>query len=576
MKKILRGIFLVLLAGAAAAPAFAMAAPGGEVIHNFNVTARVDKSSQVWIDETIDYDFGDLERHGIFRNIPIKYKTEYGGNQTLRISNIHVADNYGKAYKFTTSYSGSDLVIKIGDPDVTISGAHKYIISYTVEKALGYFKDFDEFYWNATGNGWDVPIESSTASIYLPEAIAKSDARIACYTGYVGDTQGCRIMVNDVEGKIGHVYFSNFGTLQPKQGLTVAVGFPKGLVAEPTVEQKILEFIRDNWAVAVPFIVFAFMFNLWWRKGKDPKGRGTIVPEYDAPDNLTPLEMSALRNQGMRPKDISAGIVSLAVQGYIKIEKIEKKVLLFPVTDYKLIKLKEPDEKLDPAMTFLLHSLFVSVREVELSDLKNKFYTNIPALKNLTMKAVIEKGFYVEEPSKTMLRYTKYSATFIIIMFVLAYFNFMNAVTAVSLIASGLIVTVFSHFMPKVTALGAVMKERIDGLKMYINVAEKDRINFHNAPAKNPELFEKLLPYAMVLGAEEAWAKQFEGILTTQPNWYNDTHMGAFNAALFAHNISGFSSAAVSSLSTAPGSRAGSGGGGFSGGGGGGGGGGSW
>jgi uncharacterized membrane protein len=120
------------------------------------------------------------------------------------------------------------------------------------------------------------------------------------------------------------------------------------------------------------------------------------------------------------------------------------------------------------------------------------------------------------------------------------------------------------------------VREQIQGLKRYIEVAEKDRINFHNAPEKKPELFEKLLPFAMVLGAEKAWAKQFEGIYSTPPSWYHGSSNSAFNAVLFTNNLSSFNAAATSSLTSAPKGGSGSGGGGFSGGGFGGGGGGSW
>ncbi len=130
--------------------------------------------------------------------------------------------------------------------------------------------------------------------------------------------------------------------------------------------------------------------------------------------------------------------------------------------------------------------------------------------------------------------------------------------------------------MHTVTPEGALMKEYIEGLKLYLQIAEKDRIRFNNAPEKSPELFEKLLPYAIVLNVEKAWAKEFEGIYDTPPSWYNDHTMRGFTLGALTTNLGDFTKTASSSLSSAPGSSSGSGGGGFSGGGGGGGGGGSW
>jgi uncharacterized membrane protein len=130
---------------------------------------------------------------------------------------------------------------------------------------------------------------------------------------------------------------------------------------------------------------------------------------------------------------------------------------------------------------------------------------------------------------------------------------------------------------------GVLAREHIRGLKEYLMLAEKERIKFHNAPEKNPELFEKLLPMAMVLGVEREWAAQFKDIYLTQPSWYEGGPTGlGFSSIIFVGNINSFASAThgaiVSSMGAAGGASGfgGGGGGGFSGGGFGGGGGGSW
>jgi uncharacterized membrane protein YgcG len=120
--------------------------------------------------------------------------------------------------------------------------------------------------------------------------------------------------------------------------------------------------------------------------------------------------------------------------------------------------------------------------------------------------------------------------------------------------------------------------QHLDGLKLYLGVAEKDRLAFHNAPEKNPQLFEKLLPYAIALGVEEAWAAAFKDILSQPPDWYHGSD--TFSASAFASSMHSFSTSAAASVASFPQSSgtgsSGSGGGGSSGGGGGGGGGGSW
>jgi len=154
-----------------------------------------------------------------------------------------------------------------------------------------------------------------------------------------------------------------------------------------------------------------------------------------------------------------------------------------------------------------------------------------------------------------------------------------GALGITSFAISGLLIIIFGLFMPAKTRKGALAKEHILGFKKYLSVAEKDRIEFHNAPKKNPERFEKLLPYAMALGVEEEWAKQFEGIYDKQPDWYGGPSAARFNALTLTRSLNSFSSSANSTLASKPSSASG-GGSGFSGGGSGGGfgggGGGSW
>ncbi len=154
----------------------------------------------------------------------------------------------------------------------------------------------------------------------------------------------------------------------------------------------------------------------------------------------------------------------------------------------------------------------------------------------------------------------------------------MGLMYGVAAFLSGMVFMGFGYFMPQRTQKGAIVREEVLGLKMYMETAEKDRINFHNAPEKNPAQFEKLLPYAMALGVEEQWAKQFEDITKSAPDWY-DGGGTSFSPVIFAHSMHDFSSANNATMVSTP-SSAGSGGSGFSGGGSGGGfgggGGGSW
>jgi uncharacterized membrane protein len=326
------------------------------------------------------------------------------------------------------------------------------------------------------------------------------------------------------------------------------------------------------------------MWNFWRKHGKDPAGRGTIVPEYEAPEKITPLEMSLLQNQVIQNKAISAHIIYLAEKGFLNITRIEEKKFIGTSVDYALTKMKKITEAENPVDQALLVALYhddsgdAPANTLKVSDLKNKFFMKLPMVKKAVIHSVITKGYYPADPQITIAKYIGLSLAVVLAAGGVGYFlGASGALFIASLGISFAIMAVFSALMPKVTPAGAVMKERILGLKNYIEVAEEARIKFHNAPEKNPQLFEKLLPYAMVLGVEKAWAKHFESIYMEPPQWYHGTMTGhAFNAVILTDSLSSFTTTAAATFSTAPGSHSGSGGGGFSGGGGGGGGGGSW
>ncbi|EKE06631.1 MAG: hypothetical protein ACD_18C00313G0001, partial [uncultured bacterium] len=141
---------------------------------------------------------------------------------------------------------------------------------------------------------------------------------------------------------------------------------------------------------------------------------------------------------------------------------------------------------------------------------------------------------------------------------------------------SGVIIILFAQVMSKRTRKGIKAKNYILGLKEYIRVAEKERIKFHNAPEKNPQTFEKFLPYAMVFGLEKEWAKQFEGIYMEEPAWYSGSDLATFSALSFVNELGNFGTVANTSFAQNSGASSGFSSGGFSGGGFGGGGGGSW
>ena len=566
-RKLIFGIFLL---GAFMCVGQAKAQGVGEHVDRFDSVIVVEPN-EFRVVETIQYAFGPGSHHGIFRDIPISYPTEFG-NKSVTLSNISVTNASTTPYPYTVSNLGRLLEVKIGDPNTLVSGKKTYIISYTIARAYGYFEAYDELYWNITGSEWKVSIFAGSTTIILPHKINVALLKASCYQGTYGSMQPCL----SIFGATTTTALVGFATKQPLavgEGLTVALSFPKEVVRQPTKLENFLQFLYDNPILALPVLVLGLMCALWYTRGRDPSGRGTIVPEYEAPEGLTPLELSTVLHQKAKTNDISSEIVYLATLGYIKITRLEEKGLLMTHTDYQLDRLKS-NEGLSILDRYLFVGLFGSKETVKLSDLKNVFYEKVPGIIESASQSVVTKGYFKKNPTSVRTWYFYVGGFAALLFFYLIPYGDLTVTAAGGL--SGIIIILFGLIMPRVTKKGAIMREQIKGLKMYMEVAEKDRIDFHNAPQKSPEIFEKLLPFAMILGVEKAWAKQFEGIYNQSPSWYSDPLHSGFRPVLFASDIRSFSTGAASTLASAPSGGSGSGGGGFSGGGFGGGGGGSW
>ncbi|MFH1946759.1 MAG: DUF2207 domain-containing protein [Candidatus Magasanikbacteria bacterium] len=317
------------------------------------------------------------------------------------------------------------------------------------------------------------------------------------------------------------------------------------------------------------------MFYLWWTRGRDPEGRGTVITQFDAPDKLSPLEIGTLIDEKANDGDLSAQLIYLATTGYLDITKVDSR------KDYILLKKKDlPDSAKEFDKEFFQKLFSNGKTQVQLSTLKYKFADTANKVRKLAYEALTKEGYFAGNPKKVRDFYIVLAIIIWIGSMIVA-FKIQNIPLVISSFIGCLIIFIFGFFMPARTKKGVLAREHILGLKTYLNVAEKDRINFHNAPEKEPKLFEKLLPFAMVLGVEEVWAKQFTGIYDQEPNWYH-SDIKSYSAVALANRLIDFKSVSTNNLTAVRSSggagvgRSGFGGGGFSGGGFGGGGGGSW
>ncbi len=551
-----------------------VAAQRSLAIKQFDARITVNTDGAVDVTEQITVAFSG-QWNGVYRTVPVKYRTPQGFSWTLRLEDIRATDGDGNALKVERSRERHYLKLKIWVPGAN-NATKTVVLHYQAVNGLRFFEDHDELYWNITGDEWDVPIEAVSARIDLPPAV--SGVRAIAFDGAYGSTsQNADVAIDGASVSVTMAQPLGF-----HEGVTAVVGWDKGVIPEPTSAERAAGFFASNWPLGLPILVFLGMYTLWRRVGRDPEER-PIGVRYDPPKGLTPAEAGTMIDESVDMRDITATIVDLAVHGYLKIEEKEEKVLfgLFKHQEYVFHRL-DPNpgaRALERHEEYVLAGMFEhGARTVELSDLEDEFYTHLPKIKNAAFDRLVARGLYRSRPDRVRL-WWKLGAVLLTIPTAV-----IGAVVGDNLglspvpfllgaVLSGAIVMIFGHLMPARTVAGARAYEDTRGFEEFLHRVESDRFA---RVVKTPEMFEKFLPYAMAFGVEAKWAKAFEDIYREPPTWYVGTNMSGFNSRTFSSRISALSTRAGSTMSSAPRSSGGSGfsGGGSSGGGGGGGGGG--
>lgn len=582
MKKFKLALASLILAVSLAMPGLAAAD-----VNDFTITAfdadqtltRNDKQGELRIVEKINVVFTD-NNHGILRALPDRYK-----NHSLQLKVNRVSSESGAPSEYTTYKQNGNTVLKIGSPSRTVTGMQSYTIDYTMRNVVSFYDDQAELYWDVNGNDWRQPFNNVTVRLHLPDDV-KLREQPTCYTGSFGSTErDCTITKSGstITATTNQIMYAG-------QNLTYVAAFESGYFSPATPLETIGEYSRQIIGFMVPFLVLGgTSLVTWWRRGRDAKGRGTIVPQYEAPNKLSPLAVETIMNFTATNRAITATIISLAIRGYIKIVETKKNKLFGEdQLEYSLELLKADYAQLDPQETKLMQALFPT-RTVgavnELSKSKSKLYTTAGAVKSAVKQELTKAGYFKTYRSGGLLR--GLLTILGIAIGAIAGVVIFGAFFVAGLVAGGVVATICWIAMSARTAQGVAAKEHIQGLKLYLNTAEKDRLNKLQAPnaayvatpepKKTVELFEKLLPYAIVLGVEKGWATQFESLYTTPPDWYSG-NWSTFHAGYLVSSINAGVGYAVNSSFSPPASSSssGSGGGGSSGGGGGGGGGGGW
>lgn len=541
-------------------------------IPSFDSRVVVNRDGSIDVTETIEARFTG-SWNGIYRQIPVEYRSPSGFNWSIRISLRSATDDRGTDLRTESSRSGHYVKYKIWVPDAE-NATRTVVLNYHAENALRFFDEHDELYWNATGDEWDVALGMVSAQVVLPDGA--TGLRSTAFNG----VQGATLQEAEVSQDGSTLRFRMPRPLEFREGMTVVVGWDKGLIAEPTATDRVSGFLQSNWPLGLPLPVLAGMLLLWWRGGRDPRRR-PITVRYEPPADLTPAEAGTLTDEKVDMRDITATVVDLAVRGYLRIEEREEDRLfgLMKTEEYHFHRVRPRSDwvSLAPHERRVLDGIFAgSSDEVSLSDLKNEFYKEIDEIKSGVFEQLVQKGAYRKRPDSTRAGWVVGAIVLAMIVGIggaalSGRFSLTPVSFVIAAIVIGVIVMIIGWNMPARTESGTRTLEGTLGFAEFLERVDKERYEVK----RTPEMFEKFLPYAMAFGVEEQWARAFDGIFTQQPGWYSGAHHAAFSASGFSRSLGVMSTSAASTMTSAPRSSGGSGfSGGSSGGGGGGGGGG--
>jgi uncharacterized membrane protein YgcG len=599
-----------------------------ERILSYDSTITVNRDGTLLVHEAIRVRAeGNNIRRGIFRDFPTIYPANDGRQIVVGFS-FQSATRDGRDEPWRTEARGNGMRIYLGSAAVTLPhGEHVYELTYRTDRQMGYFADHDELYWNATGNGWGFDIDRATARVVLPDSIPTAGIKLEAYTGPQG-AQGKDYRAG-MDGTTP--FFETTSGLGPREGLTIVAMWPKGFIMPavegPNVPQPIAtnsagydmardagnaprqlwgspaeailrcELPHDRRAVFIALVGLALLLGyysfIWNRVGRDPAGR-VIIPEYEMPPGQSAASMRYLLRMSYDNNCFAAGILSLAVKGYLRIEQ-DSGILGFG-KNFTLVREGAPQgagKPLSDDEQQLLAAIFADGNTLELKKVNHSTVIGARSAHESALKRRYKSSFFRINGGWHFLGIVLSLLLIALSMvwpgegggwpqwyFTTAIGWVTLAALAVGLISNG----VFGWLLKAPTVAGREAMDHIEGFRMYLDVAEGEELKRITAPPPRmtPQLYESYLPAALALGVEQHWAEKFARVLDIEapnytPAWYVGSN--AFNAASignFSSQLGSSLSSAISSASVAPGSSSGGGGGGSSGGGGGGGGGGGW
>ncbi|NJD56866.1 MAG: DUF2207 domain-containing protein [Nitrospirae bacterium] len=550
-----------------------------ERVLDFHSEITVHQDATMTVKETITVRAEGVQiKRGIFRDFPTKYEDSRGNPYVVGFRVESVARDGSPEPYHTTSMQNGERVY-IGEKNAFLRhGEYTYVLTYTTDHQLGFFQDFDELYWNVTGNGWDFPIDKASAEIHLPD---DAGGKIISTAGYTGPQGSKGTDFEEERPASGSISFSTTRALGVREGLTVAVSWPKGYVVKPpdrpvAEAEEMVSGAGAAYAGIGILILISFYMLVWSRVGRDPEA-GSVMVRYTPPSDMTPAVMRFIMQMGYDDKCFAAALINMAVKGHVAVHE--------DGGEYRLKKQDGGSAPLAPEEKKMLDKLLGSAPEIGLVQrnhasirgavtalkeyLKQK-YEKVYFITNrryfitglvITALLLLASGFGLAHQKQMVPAFIficvwltgwsvgvivlvlqvmeRWKATFhggshtalngagavFLTLFSLPFIageivgmtmlaKFSSVMVVVFLIISMAVNYLFFHLLKAPTRAGRTVLDAVEGFRMFLSATEKDRMNMMNPSDRTPETFERFLPYALALNVEQQWAEQFASVLS--------------------------------------------------------------
>jgi hypothetical protein len=565
-----------------AAVASAALAQNGERILDYAIEVNVGAQGAIDVLEAITVRAEDRQIHrGIFRDFPTRYRDRYGNNVVVGFE-MQGVQRDGAAEPWFTEQRANGVRINTGNDAYLprLPGEYRYTLRYRTTRQIGFFADHDELYWNAIGTGWDFAIERGSVEVRLPDAVPTERMHAEGYTG----PQGARgSSYRATVTAPGVARWELTAPLAAHEGFTIVLSFPKGIIAAPTQSDRLKWVLADNRGVLAALagltLLLVFVVQRWRHVGRDPNP-GIVIARYEPPKGRSPAELRFLNRRRYDMRCFTSDLLTAAVDGAVRIER-EGRLLLGD--RWRIERTAGDVARRFPSVTALLGRLFPDGPDTLELDKANAALLTSANRAHLKALNTLLHGSHFKRNSGSVVVAFLIGAVTALVAFAISGGGGMPLIIGIVALMV-LVVAVFGYVVEAPTPLGRKLLDEIQGLKLYLSVAERDELKSMQGPGAPPSLdaerYEALLPYAVALDVEEAWTRKFTAAVgaaaaaaaTARMVWYRGAHPGDLGGLVKA--VSSGLNSSIASASTPPGSSSGGGGGGFSGGGGGGGGGG--